>query len=128
MSVKPNNNIRSVKDIRTHSGSIDQAAIPYKAYMRISCLEMEKARRLKEKKQAMARIDLIDSRIMEIEGEKQALKNELAQIEEGVPSSDSQPQKKKPNSRQVGSTASHSDNHSGNHSDNSGREGFKIRY
>ncbi|MBM9521227.1 hypothetical protein JWG39_15510 [Desulforhopalus vacuolatus] len=120
MSVKPKNSIRSVKDIRTHSGSIDQAAIPYKAYMRISCLEMERARRLKEKKQTMARVDLIDSRIEEIEAEKQALKNELAQIEEGIPSSDSQPQKKKSNSRQVGSAAVHSDD--------SGTEGFKISY
>lgn len=120
MTVTPQKNIRSVKDIRTHSGSVEQAAIPYKAYMRISCLEMEKARRLKEKKQTMARIDLIDLRIMEIEAEKQVLKNELAQIEGAIQSSESQLQRTKPKARHGGNATIQSD---------SGvTEGFKIRY
>ena len=79
MSVTPKNSIPSVKNIRTHSGSMDQTATPYKAYMCISCLEMEKERRLSEKKEAMARVELIDLRIVEIEAEKQVLQNELAQ-------------------------------------------------
>jgi hypothetical protein len=120
MTAAPSINIRSVKDIRTHSGSIDQTAVPYKAYMRISCLEMEKARRLKEKNQAIERVNLIDLRIAAIEVEKQALKNELAQIEGDIRSSNSQPQRNIPKAR-----------HGGNATTQSGggvTEGFKIRY
>ena len=120
MSVKPKSSIRTVKNIRTHSGSMNEATIPYKAYMRISCLEMEKARRLSEKQQAMARVSLIDSRIVEIEAEEQLLKNQIAQIEEGVAFSDSQPQQKKANSRQAGTATVHSDDRC--------TEGFKINY
>jgi DNA repair exonuclease SbcCD ATPase subunit len=113
-------NIRSVKDIHTHSGSVAQAAIPYKMYMRISCLEMEKARRLKEKEQALARIDLIDTRVMEIEAEKQALKNELAQVEEVTQFFPSQLQKNKAKFRQCENATAQSDS--------CATEGFKIRY
>jgi hypothetical protein len=120
MTINSTKNIRGVKDIRTHSGSVEQSAIPYKAYMRISCLEMEKTRRLKEKKQAMARVDLIDSRIMEIEAEKQVLKNELTQVEGALQSSDSPPQRIKPNFQ-------HGENATAQ-SDSGVTEGFKIRY
>ena len=45
-------NLRSLKDIRTHSGRVDRVVVPYMAYMKISCLEMEKARRETEKSSA----------------------------------------------------------------------------
>ena len=62
--------IRGVQDIRTHAGKIDHVSHPHMAYMRISCLEMEKARKNKEKNVAQARIDTINRRLMEIEREK----------------------------------------------------------
>ena len=45
-------NIRGMQDIRTHNGMDNQVYQPYKAYMKISCLEMEKARLGKEKEKA----------------------------------------------------------------------------
>ena len=38
---------KSVNDIKTHAGTVDQTFLPHKAFMRISCLEMEKAHRIK---------------------------------------------------------------------------------
>jgi len=124
MSVTAKKTIRSVKDIRTHSGSVDQTAIPYKAYMRISCLEMEKARRLNEKNQAMVRVKLIDKRIMEIEAEKKALKNTLARLEEAALAAKTQKTASDKPGRPLPRRGSGSDNDTG------GRltEGFKIRY
>jgi hypothetical protein len=52
------------------------------AYMKISCLEMEKARRDREKFSAETRIRNIDSRLKEIEAEKAAL---LVRLGERLP-------------------------------------------
>jgi hypothetical protein len=43
------------------------------AYMSISCLEMERARREKERQSALTRIQNIEQRIREIEAEKDLL-------------------------------------------------------
>jgi hypothetical protein len=75
----PKRNIRSLTDIRTLSGSVDQAAIPYRAYMKISCLEMEKLRRGKERESAVHRMKNIDTRFQEIEAEKAALLQALGE-------------------------------------------------
>lgn len=64
---------RGVKNLRTFAGRVDQVAIPYRAYMTVSCLEMEKARRNQERKSARQRITDIDVRIAEIEAQKAAL-------------------------------------------------------
>lgn len=72
-------NIRGLQDIRTISGSVDQTTIPYKAYMKISCLEMEKARRGKERESAIHRIKNIDARFKEIESEKDAILQKLGE-------------------------------------------------
>jgi len=69
--------LRGLQDIRTLSGMVDQAAIPYRAYMRLSCLEMERLRRGKERESAMHRIGNIDARFGEIEVEKAALLTSL---------------------------------------------------
>lgn len=61
---------RGLQDISTHAGRVRQAAIPYKAFMRLSCLEMEKFRRTRERASAMNRVNSIDSRFAEIEAEK----------------------------------------------------------
>ena len=66
----PRKKTRGLQDVPTLSGRVDQAFVPYKAYMRISCLEMEKDRRNKERESAMCRVRNIDARFKEIEAEK----------------------------------------------------------
>ena len=62
--------IKGVQDIRTHAGKIDHQSHPHMAYMRMGCLEMEKARKEKERVSAQRRIDVINQRLAEIEREK----------------------------------------------------------
>jgi len=65
--------IRGVKDIHTRSGTPDQVLVPYKAYMVITALEMEKFRRETERKNLMVRLESINNRLRVIEAEKTAL-------------------------------------------------------
>ena len=64
---------RGLKNIRTLSGRVDAGALPYRGYMQITCLEMEKVRRSSERNSAARRIREIDLRLQEIEQEKQLL-------------------------------------------------------
>ncbi len=61
---------RGLKNLRTLSGRVAQVAVPYRSYMQITCLEMEKARRGAERKAASRHIADIDARLREIEKEK----------------------------------------------------------
>lgn len=65
--------MRGVQDIRTLSASVDEGTIPYKAYMKLSILEMEKYRRGKEKTSALERVRYIDQRFKDIEKERQEI-------------------------------------------------------
>ena len=65
--------MRGVQDIRTLSGRADEGAIPYKAYMKLSILEMEKFRRGKEKTSALDRVHHIDQRFLDIEAARQEI-------------------------------------------------------
>jgi len=69
---------RGLKNIRTLAGRVDPGALPYRGYMQITCLEMEKARRRAERSSAAKRITEIDLRLQEIEKEKQQLLDALA--------------------------------------------------
>lgn len=69
----PKNNLRGLQNIRTHSERVNSDGEPYRAFMRISCLEMEKARKGKERDSALHRVALIDQRFREIEAEKAEL-------------------------------------------------------
>jgi len=69
--------MRGVQDIRTISGRVDERSIPYKAYMKLSILEMEKYRRGKEKSSALDRVDHIDQRFRDIEVERQEIMTTL---------------------------------------------------
>ncbi len=69
--------LRGLQDICTLSGNVDRATISYKEYMKISCLEMEKFRRNKERESAMQRVSNIDIRLQEIEAEKASLLQNL---------------------------------------------------
>lgn len=69
----PKSNIRGIQEIRTLSGRTDTVAETYRIYMRLTCLEMEKARRAKERTSASHRVSSIDSRFKDIEAEKTEL-------------------------------------------------------
>jgi len=84
---------KGLTNIRTLAGRVDQLRVPYRCYMQITCLEMEKARRGAERKSAMARVDAIDRRFACIEREKAAT---LRRIQEGP--SLSRPARRQPSS------------------------------
>ncbi len=75
----PNRNMRGLQDIRTHSGRVDQTFQPYKAYLKIGALEMEKARRNKERESALHRVKIIEERFQAIEAEKTSLLCDIEQ-------------------------------------------------
>jgi hypothetical protein len=75
--------LRGVRDLRTLSGRVDAGSIPYMGYMKIASLEMERARREKEKDSAMHLIRSIDARFQDIEAEKHRLLSALALGERG---------------------------------------------
>ena len=64
---------KGLREIRTLAGRQDRVRLPYQAYMQVTCLEMEKARRGSERKSALQRIANLDARLKEIEAEKTAL-------------------------------------------------------
>ncbi len=68
---------KSVNDIKTHAGTVGQTFLPHKAFMRISCLEMEKAHRIREMENSRRRIEAIKKRLEEIETETDALMNRI---------------------------------------------------
>jgi len=66
----PRRTLRNLQDIRTNSRTSVETFEPHKAFMRLTCLEMEKTRRQKERESALERVRNIDSRFREIEAEK----------------------------------------------------------
>lgn len=73
--------IKGVSNLRTLSGKIGQVAVPYRAYMQITCLEMEKARRNSERQGASRLITEVDSRLREIETEKVRILESLSELD-----------------------------------------------
>jgi hypothetical protein len=76
---------KGLNQIRTLSGRTDRLSVPYRSYMQISCLEMERARRNTERKAAGQRIALIDARIGEIDKAKQELLQAATADGQGAP-------------------------------------------
>jgi len=75
---------KDMNDIKTHAGTVDQTFLPHKAFMRISCLEMEKAHRIREMESSRQRIEAVKKRLKEIETETDALMNRIkAKTKEG---------------------------------------------
>jgi len=64
---------RGLQDIRTLTGKVRKATIPHEAYLRISHIEMEKARKTQESEKARQLMADIAARLEEIEAEKSAL-------------------------------------------------------
>lgn len=70
---------RGLGSIRTLAGKVNQTFSPYRAYMQITCLEMEKSRRQEEYRAAAERIAALDARLDDIERQKQILEESLEQ-------------------------------------------------
>jgi hypothetical protein len=81
----PQRIIRGVKDIRTRSGAPDQVLVPYKAYMAITALEMEKFRRETERDNLMLRLNSVKARLQTVASEKAALLQRLGKDAAGRP-------------------------------------------
>jgi len=60
---------RGLKDLRTLTGRSDAQIPAHKAYLRISFLELERARRMQEIRTARSRFDIIEGRFREIDAE-----------------------------------------------------------
>ena len=69
---------RGIQDIRTISGRACKATLPHEAYLRISHIEMEKARKTMESEKARQLMADIAARLAEIEAEKASLLQSLA--------------------------------------------------
>jgi len=69
---------RGLNSIRTLSGRVDRISLPYRSYMAVTCLEMEKARRGMERQSASQRVALIDARIADIDKAEKELLRALA--------------------------------------------------
>ncbi len=64
---------KSLHDLRTMGGRVTDAEKPQRRYIRLAILELEKVRRGKERDQASHRIEDIDHRLAEIQGEQAGL-------------------------------------------------------
>lgn len=86
---------KTMRDIRTLSGKVDRIANAHTAYMQIACLEMEKARKWRERATALQRVENLDGRLRDIETEKATLLGALAERwaapAAGTPSAGSRP-------------------------------------
>jgi hypothetical protein len=100
----PKRTIQGMQDIKTISGKPDIVNEPYRAYMRITAIEMEKARKNKERESALHRVRNIEARFKEIEAEKEKLLEALADRSGPTPGASGE-----------GTTTPH-------------RGGFKLRY
>jgi len=76
-------NTRGIQDIHTLSGKVNQVNQSYRAYMKISSLEMEKARLGKEREKALYRVKNIEKRFSEIENEKTSILEGINDINNG---------------------------------------------
>ena len=77
MPLAQNKTIRGLQNIRTRSGAVDQVTVSYQAYTKITCLEMEKCRREKERTNLMTRLKNLDERLRSIALEQKSLLRRL---------------------------------------------------
>ena len=64
---------RTLSDIKTHSGRAGSNLEVYRDYFQVGALELERWRRTKERDAAASRIASIDSRIVDIQNDKEIL-------------------------------------------------------
>lgn len=72
--------VRGVEDIRTHSGRTEETRLPHQALLRVAWLEMEKHRRVEEKRSATRRVRSIERRVEEIEAEQDELMKKVSAV------------------------------------------------
>jgi len=65
--------LRGMRNLKTQSARVGGPREPYWAFMAISALEMEKARRGRERESALERVAIIEARFREIEADKASL-------------------------------------------------------
>lgn len=65
--------LRGLQDIHTMSERISQTDNPQRKYLTLAMLELEKARRNKERQSASQRVENIDRRVAEIQEEQAGL-------------------------------------------------------
>lgn len=70
MPIPQKTSLKTLKTIRTSVSLLDRVVKPHKAYLRIGSLEMERARKLTERRAVQAKLDEIDARCAEIDAEK----------------------------------------------------------
>ncbi|HZE21652.1 MAG TPA: hypothetical protein VE082_06335 [Desulfobaccales bacterium] len=70
---------RGLQDIPTLTGKVKKATLPHEVFLRISHIEMEKARKNLESEKARQRMADIAARLEEIEAEKAALLQAVAE-------------------------------------------------
>jgi hypothetical protein len=76
---------KGLRDIKTQAGRVEVAAVPHRAYMKLSCLEMERFRKDMERRSALARVAIIDARIEEIDAEKARITEALGAVVGVIP-------------------------------------------
>jgi hypothetical protein len=72
---------RGLQDIRSLTGRVKKATLPHEVFLRISHMEMEKARKTRESEKARQLVADIAARLQEIEAEKDALLREIGERE-----------------------------------------------
>ncbi len=77
--MSPARSVRGVQDLKTLAGKVGPTSSPSRAFLRIAVLEMEKERRGRERESALHRVKNIENRFGEIEAEKTALLDVVAQ-------------------------------------------------
>lgn len=70
---------RGLQEIRTQTGKVGKAILPHEVYLRISHIEMEKARKIVESEKARQLMADIACRLHEIEDEKKRLLQDMAE-------------------------------------------------
>jgi hypothetical protein len=78
--------LRTLESIPTLSSRQRDTRVPYKTFMQITCLEIEKARLQKEKGSFIERVKKIDSRLQAIASEEATLFQSLEQKKNGISS------------------------------------------
>jgi hypothetical protein len=91
---------RSVSDIKTHSGSAKNKHETYRNYFQVGALELERWRREREREAASNRIADIDTRISDIDKEKEMLLAEAAEAH-GERPVNPEPIEKKPSGMKI---------------------------
>jgi hypothetical protein len=72
---------RGIQDIPSLTGRVKKATLPHEVFLRISHMEMEKARKTRESEKAQQLVADIAARLKEIEAEKAALLREVGERE-----------------------------------------------